>query len=52
MKDLLAGSVFKLPPEKFRVVTPDVGGGFGMKLYLYAEYALVCMAARRARAAR
>jgi len=47
VKDLLADSVFKLPKEKFRVVTPDVGGGFGMKLYLYAEYALVCMAARR-----
>jgi len=47
VKGLLADTVFKLPPEKFRVVTPDVGGGFGMKLYLYAEYALVCMAARR-----
>ncbi|MBX6742023.1 MAG: xanthine dehydrogenase family protein molybdopterin-binding subunit [Acetobacteraceae bacterium] len=47
VKDLLADSVFKLPKDKFRVVTPDVGGGFGMKLYLYAEYALVCMAARR-----
>ncbi|TCZ59743.1 xanthine dehydrogenase family protein molybdopterin-binding subunit [Roseicella aquatilis] len=47
VKDLLAQAVFNLPPEKFRVVTPDVGGGFGMKLYLYAEYALVCMAARR-----
>jgi aerobic carbon-monoxide dehydrogenase large subunit len=47
VKNLLAGNVFNLPPEKFRVVTPDVGGGFGMKLYLYAEYALVCMAARR-----
>ncbi|MBK1657074.1 xanthine dehydrogenase family protein molybdopterin-binding subunit [Paracraurococcus ruber] len=47
VKNLLAGNVFNLPPEKFRVITPDVGGGFGMKLYLYAEYALVCMAARR-----
>ena len=47
VKNLLAGSVFKIAPEKVRVVTPDVGGGFGMKLYLYAEYALVCMAARR-----
>jgi carbon-monoxide dehydrogenase large subunit len=47
VKNLLAANVFNLPPEKFRVVTPDVGGGFGMKLYLYAEYALVCMAARR-----
>lgn len=47
VKDLLAKSVFHLPPEKFRVVTPDVGGGFGMKLYLYGEYALCCWAARR-----
>ncbi|MDB5368485.1 MAG: carbon monoxide dehydrogenase [Roseomonas sp.] len=47
VKDLLAKSVFYLPPEKFRVVTPDVGGGFGMKLYLYGEYALCCWAARK-----
>jgi aerobic carbon-monoxide dehydrogenase large subunit len=47
VKNLLAGNVFKVAPEKIRVITPDVGGGFGMKLYLYAEYALVCMAARR-----
>ncbi|MFC3126759.1 xanthine dehydrogenase family protein molybdopterin-binding subunit [Pseudoroseomonas globiformis] len=47
VKDLLANAVFHLPPEKFRVITPDVGGGFGMKLYMYAEYALCCWAARR-----
>ncbi|WP_419896078.1 xanthine dehydrogenase family protein molybdopterin-binding subunit [Roseomonas sp. USHLN139] len=47
VKNLLASSVFHLPPEKFRVITPDVGGGFGMKLYLYAEYALCCWAARK-----
>jgi carbon-monoxide dehydrogenase large subunit len=47
VKDLLAKVVFNLPPENFRVVTPDVGGGFGMKLYLYAEYALCCWAARK-----
>jgi len=47
VKNLLAQSVFKIEPDKIRVITPDVGGGFGMKLYLYAEYALVCMAARR-----
>jgi carbon-monoxide dehydrogenase large subunit len=29
------------------VITPDVGGGFGMKLFLYAEHALVCYAARK-----
>jgi carbon-monoxide dehydrogenase large subunit len=47
VKDLLAKSVFHLPPEKFRVITPDVGGGFGMKIFLYAEYALCCWAARK-----
>jgi len=33
--------------EKFHVVTPDVGGGFGMKLFLYREYALVLWAAKK-----
>ncbi len=46
VKGVLSGSVFKVAPEKFRVVTPDVGGGFGMKLFCYAEYGLVCYAAR------
>ena len=26
--------------DKVRVVTPDVGGGFGMKIFLYPEYTL------------
>ncbi|MFZ6763237.1 xanthine dehydrogenase family protein molybdopterin-binding subunit [Pseudoroseomonas sp. WGS1072] len=47
VKNILADAVFHLPKENFRVVTPDVGGGFGMKLYMYAEYALCCWAARR-----
>ncbi|HWL80767.1 MAG TPA: xanthine dehydrogenase family protein molybdopterin-binding subunit [Roseomonas sp.] len=47
VKDLLGKAVFHLPPEKFRVITPDVGGGFGMKLYMYGEYALCCWAARK-----
>ena len=47
VKDLLGNAVFHLPPEKFRVITPDVGGGFGMKLYMYGEYALCCWAARK-----
>jgi carbon-monoxide dehydrogenase large subunit len=46
VKGLLANAVFKVDPEMFRVITPDVGGGFGMKLFLYAEHALVCYAAR------
>ena len=47
IKTLLGTAVFKVDPEKFRVVTPDVGGGFGMKLFLYAEHALTCYAARK-----
>ncbi len=42
----LIGPVFGTDPENFRVVTPDVGGGFGMKLFLYAEHVLTCFAAR------
>ncbi|MDE8347277.1 MAG: xanthine dehydrogenase family protein molybdopterin-binding subunit, partial [Acidocella sp.] len=47
LKSMLAGMIFKVPPEAFRVITPDVGGGFGMKLFLYAEQVLVCYAARK-----
>jgi carbon-monoxide dehydrogenase large subunit len=47
LKNLLAGNIFKIPPADIRVVTPDVGGGFGMKLFLYCEHVLVCIAARR-----
>jgi carbon-monoxide dehydrogenase large subunit len=47
LKNLLSGVVFKIPPEDVRVVTPDVGGGFGMKLFLYAEQVMVAFAARR-----
>ena len=39
--------VFKIPLERMRVVVPDVGGGFGMKNYVYPEYVLVLWAARK-----
>ncbi|HYD29392.1 MAG TPA: xanthine dehydrogenase family protein molybdopterin-binding subunit [Azospirillaceae bacterium] len=41
----LARKVFMVPEDRIRVVTPDVGGGFGMKLFLYPEYILVLFAA-------
>ena len=44
LRDTLC-EMLKLPPEKMRVVTPDVGGGFGTKLFIYREYALVALAA-------
>jgi len=47
MRDMLAKMVFNVDPKSIRIITPDVGGGFGMKLFLYAEHALVCYAARK-----
>ena len=47
IKSLLGKAVFQVPEAQFRVVTPDVGGGFGMKLFLYAEHVLTCYAARK-----
>jgi carbon-monoxide dehydrogenase large subunit len=43
----LADTVFRVPPERIQVACPDVGGGFGVKNGLYAEYVLVLWAARR-----
>ncbi len=43
----LIKDVFGVHADKFRVITPDVGGGFGMKLFLYAEHVLTCYAARK-----
>ncbi len=44
---ILGEQVFKLPPGALRVRTHDVGGGFGMKVQPYAEYAALLLAARR-----
>jgi carbon-monoxide dehydrogenase large subunit len=47
VRNLLAESVFKIPENRIRVVTRDVGGGFGMKLFLYPEHILVLWAAKK-----
>jgi carbon-monoxide dehydrogenase large subunit len=44
---LLGAFVLQHPEHKLRVVSPDVGGGFGSKIYPYAEYAVLCWAARK-----
>ncbi|MDJ0969921.1 MAG: xanthine dehydrogenase family protein molybdopterin-binding subunit [Kiloniellales bacterium] len=44
---MLATAVFKTTPDKLRVISPDVGGGFGTKNFVYPEMALVLWAARR-----
>ncbi len=47
LKGLLGNAIFKTGPESFRVITPDVGGGFGMKLFLYPEHVLTSYASRK-----
>jgi carbon-monoxide dehydrogenase large subunit len=39
--------VLGIPESKIRVIAPDVGGGFGSKLNVYAEEALAIALARR-----
>ena len=41
---LMGAYVLHLPEHKLRVVAPDVGGGFGSKIYHYAEEAIVTWA--------
>ena len=43
----LVRNIFDVPFETLRVVTGDVGGGFGMKIFLYPEHGLVLHAARQ-----
>ena len=47
LKNQLAQVHFKEPAENFHVVTTDVGGGFGMKIFVYAEYVLCTWATRK-----
>lgn len=46
LSEFLGEHVFGLPPDRFHVIAPDVGGGFGGKIHLYNEIVLVCLAAR------
>lgn len=46
LRSRLARSILKIDPSKLRVVTRDVGGGFGMKGFVYPEQALCLLAAR------
>jgi carbon-monoxide dehydrogenase large subunit len=46
---LMGAFVLQIPEHKLRVVSPDVGGGFGSKLFHYAEEAIVTWASRKVR---
>jgi aerobic carbon-monoxide dehydrogenase large subunit len=47
LREIIGGMVLKMPLDKMRVICPDVGGGFGTKLFPYREYALIAVAARK-----
>jgi carbon-monoxide dehydrogenase large subunit len=47
VRKLLAEGVFKVPLSKIRVLTYDIGGGFGMKAQTYPEYGAILYAARK-----
>src|SRR5579883_220070 len=44
---LMTAFVLGLPEHKVRVIAPDVGGGFGSKIYLYPEETALVWASRR-----
>jgi carbon-monoxide dehydrogenase large subunit len=44
---ILSAFVQLAPEHKLRVISPDVGGGFGSKIFVYPEEAAVTWAARR-----
>src|SRR5258708_13761336 len=43
---LMTAFVLGLPEHKVRVIAPDVGGGFGSKIYLYAEETICVWASK------
>jgi carbon-monoxide dehydrogenase large subunit len=44
---LMTAFVLSLPEHKVRVIAPDVGGGFGSKIYLYAEDVCLTWASKK-----
>jgi carbon-monoxide dehydrogenase large subunit len=49
VRNALATQIFKIPEHRVRVITGDVGGGFGTKGWQYPEHRLVLWAARALR---
>ncbi|MEO7839761.1 MAG: xanthine dehydrogenase family protein molybdopterin-binding subunit, partial [Anaerolineales bacterium] len=47
MRLLMTAFVFGIPETKMRVIAPQVGGGFGTKIFLYPEYCLMAALARK-----
>jgi carbon-monoxide dehydrogenase large subunit len=47
VRHVLAGSIFRVPEHRIRVIAGDIGGAFGTKGWQYAEHRLVLWAARK-----
>jgi aerobic carbon-monoxide dehydrogenase large subunit len=47
VRRMLAENLLKVDAARVRVLTPDVGGAFGVKMFTYPEYPLACVAAER-----
>lgn len=47
MRLLMTAFVFGIPETKMRIISPQVGGGFGAKIYLYPEYVLMTALAKK-----
>jgi carbon-monoxide dehydrogenase large subunit len=47
MRLLITAFVLGIPEHKIRVISPDIGGAFGSKIFLYTEWVLVAWASKR-----
>ncbi|MBI1846777.1 MAG: xanthine dehydrogenase family protein molybdopterin-binding subunit, partial [Candidatus Rokubacteria bacterium] len=43
---LMAAFILGIPETKMRVIAPDVGGGFGSKIFVYNEEVVACWASK------
>ncbi|HET6469877.1 MAG TPA: xanthine dehydrogenase family protein molybdopterin-binding subunit [Geminicoccaceae bacterium] len=46
MQAVLAEDILRIPKERLRVIQADVGGGFGMKIFVFPEYPACLWAAK------
>ena len=46
IRNTICDRILNIDAEKLRVITPDVGGGFGTKVFVYREYPLALIAAK------
>ncbi|MBC7898322.1 MAG: molybdopterin-dependent oxidoreductase [Cytophagaceae bacterium] len=44
---IMGAFVLGIPEQRFRVVSPDVGGGFGSKIFIYPEEVVACFATKQ-----